>query len=811
MTIRTLATLLLLLLAAPGRALNWQKPPQAVLDALHAPLPPNVFVAPTHDLAVLATLVRYPPIADLAQPLWKLAGTRVAPRSGGFYGTPYFAAFEIVSLGDGTTRHVEFPAPGKLSSPVWNADGQRFLVALTLPDHVELWVWSRQSGKARKLPVRLNPLLGDDAQWLPDQRTILVKLAQPHKLAAAEDDVPTGPSVQETHGGKASSTYEVRDVLKNPRDEARFDAYMQSRLALVDADKPQPRPIGPAGILTRVQASPDGQHILVETIHRPYSYQTTSERFPREVEVWDLQGKIEHKLASQPLAESVPMGGVRTGPRDFRWRQSAPATLIWVEALDGGDYKNDVPEHDQLWMLPAPFGQPPVELARTTQRLVTLRYGAHGLTLLTEEDPILHRTRTLQLNAEDPKVPPRVLWDLSSDERYQHPGYPVVQETPRGEWLLLQIDDTLYLQGAGASPDGDRPFLDALDLKMQQTTRLFRSAPDAYEQFVAVLDPRAGTLLTRRESPQDPPNLWLRTLGAAQAAVKPGESERALTGKQLTHLTDPTPQVRGITKQLVKYKRADGVELSFTLYLPPNYQPGTKLPAVLWAYPLDYADAKVAGQVSGSPQRFTVLSWPLQLFCLLDGYAVIDNPTMPVIGESTKIYDTYLPQLVSSAEAAVNKAVEMGVVDRERIGVTGHSHGGLMTANLLAHTNLFRAGVARSGAYNRSLTAFGFQNERRTLWEAPEVYTSVSPLFHVPKIDEPLLIIHGEADYNPGTIPLQSEKLFEAIRGNGGTARLVMLPLESHAYLAMESNEHVLYEMLAWFDKYVKKAVPRKG
>ena len=379
---------------------------------------------------------------------------------------------------------------------------------------------------------------------------------------------------------------------------------------------------------------------------------------------------------------------------------------------------------------------------------------------------------------------------------------------PNGVRVVLQDKDSIYLDGEGASPEGDRPFLDRLELTTLKTERLFRCDRVSYEQFYAWFDPNAGTFLTRRQSPNDPPNFFVRTLQDRVDAAE-GEAVRASTLQAITHLPDPTPQLRAITKRLVTYKRADGVDLSFTLYLPPGYKEGTRLPAIVWAYPLDYADPKMAGQVTGSTQTFTTFGWPLHLFPLLEGYAIIDNPLMPVVGDANRIYDTYMEQLVAGAKAAVDKAVELGVVDRDRIGITGHSHGGLMTVNLLAHSDLFRAGVARSGAYNRSLTAFGFQNERRTLWEAPEVYTKVSPFFHADEIKYPLLLIHGEMDVNPGTVPLQSEKLFEAIRGNGGTARLVMLPFESHGYRAMESTEHVLYEMIAWFDKYVKNASPR--
>jgi dipeptidyl aminopeptidase/acylaminoacyl peptidase len=790
----------------------YQKPPKEVLDVLRAPSTPDAIINPTHDAMILATPVRYPSIDYLAEPMLRLAGTRIIPRTRRPQNARYWTTFSLIALPSGAERSLSLPAGAKLGLPAWSADGRRFAFTVLGSDSVELWVGDAATAQARQIAgVRLNPFLGRPLLWMPDQKTLLVR-AVPDRLGAPpkQDAAPRGPSIQETGGGKgASSTYEVRDVLKSPQDEELFEYYATSQLLLVDAGSGRTTPLGKPALYARLMPAPDGQHLLIETIHRPFSYLTTYERFPREVDVWDISGRPVHHAASVPLADRVPIWGVRTGPRNFDWRATEPATLVWLEALDGGDWKTQVLRRDRIMTLKAPFTDAPTEVLQVKDRVEGIRWGERrDLALVSSQDYIKHWTRTHALNFDNPREPARLIWDQSSDETYHHPGYPVMKTLPHGEQVMVQDKNSIYLEGEGASPEGDRPFLDRFDLNTLKTERLFRCDRSSYEWFHAWLDPNAGTFLTQRESPKDPPNFFLRTLlGRAEAAE--GEAARTSTLKAITHLPDPTPQLRGITKRLVKYKRADGLDLSFTLYLPPGYQPGARLPAVVWAYPLDYSDPKMAGQVTGSTQRFTTLGWPLHLFPLLEGYAVIDDPLMPVVGDANRIYDTYLEQLVAGAKAAVDKAVELGVVDRDRIGITGHSHGGLMTANLLAHSDLFRAGVARSGAYNRSLTAFGFQNERRTLWEAPEVYTKVSPFFHAEKIKSPLLLIHGQLDANPGTVPLQSEKLFEAIRGNGGTARLVMLPFESHGYQAMESTEHVLYEMLAWFDKYVKNASPR--
>ena len=405
------------------------------------------------------------------------------------------------------------------------------------------------------------------------------------------------------------------------------------------------------------------------------------------------------------------------------------------------------------------------------------------------------------INVDDSSQAPKLVWALNNQDRYHDPGRPIMTELPNGQRAILQNGDFIFLEGQGASPEGDMPFLDKFDLKTLKAERVFQCDKEHYESVVALLNDDGTKFITRRESPTEPPNYYILEQSASR-------SNPAV--KAITQFTDPTPQLRSIKKQLVTYNRPDGVQLSFTLYLPPNYKEGTRLPTVVWAYPLEYNDADTAGQISGSTKRFTTISGPSHLFFLLEGYAVLDNATIPIVGsDPDTVNNTYLEQLVSSAKAAIDKATAMGVTDPNRVGVGGHSYGAFMTANLLAHSSLFRAGIARSGAYNRTLTPFGFQSESRTIWEAPDLYSKMSPFMYANNIKDPILLIHGEADDNSGTFPIQSERMYAAIRGNGGTARLVMLPYEAHGYAGKESIEHVLYEMINWFDEYVKNAEPR--
>jgi dipeptidyl aminopeptidase/acylaminoacyl peptidase len=422
-------------------------------------------------------------------------------------------------------------------------------------------------------------------------------------------------------------------------------------------------------------------------------------------------------------------------------------------------------------------------------------WGENGMGLVRDYDRNRRWTRTFMVNLNQPGAPPKLIWERSIRDRYGDRGIPLTKRLPNGRRVIWQNGDTILLAGAGASAKGDYPFLDRFNLQTLKAERIFQSAEGTYEEVAALASDDGTRFITRHESPTDPPNYFLHTAGSSDS-------------KALTHFPDPAPQLRGITKQLVTYKRADGVPLSFTLYLPANYKKGEALPTIVWAYPLEFSDADTAGQVTGSTNRFTTISGISELFLVTQGYAVLDNATMPVIGDPDTMNNTYVEQVVASAKAAIDKAVEMGVTDRNRVGVGGHSYGAFMTANLLAHSDLFKAGVARSGAYNRTLTPFGFQSERRTLWEAPEMYIKISPFMFADKIRHPILLIHGMADDNSGTFPIQSERLYQAIKGNGGIVRYVQLPYEAHGYLGRESVEHTLYEMVAWFDKWVKNAPP---
>ncbi len=788
---------------------GYQKPPKDVVDVLGAPVVPSASISPTKDYMLLAQGVRYPPISELAQPMLRLAGLRIDPRTNGRHRANYFVKYTLKKVADGAEMEVKMPEGAKLGQPQWSADGRHFAFTNTTANGIELWVAETASGKARMIKgARVNGVNNTPVQWMADNRTLLVQLVPANRAPLpAAPDVPQEPNAQES-AGRPGPVRTYQDLLRTPHDEQVFEYYATAQLARVDTANGKVSTLGQPAIFERVDPSPDGRHILVSRIHRPFSYLHTMSSFPKDVEIWDTNARVVYKVASLPLADRVPIEGVPVGPRAFEWRPTDPATLLWAEALDEGDPRKKVPARDRVVMFKAPFTGAPVEVIKTEHRYTGAQWGERdGLLFITDFDRDKRFRRTFLLNADNPEQAPRVVWALNVNDRYNNPGTAVERILSNGQRAVLQHGDYIYLSGLGSSPEGDRPFLDRFNLKTLKAERLFRSDAQNYETFVALLSDDARQFITRRESPTDPSNYFVRTLDASGGTN--GATASASATRALTNFPDPTPQLRGIRKQLVTYKRADGVQCSFTLYLPPGYKEGTRLPTVVWAYPLEFTDQDTAGQVVGSTQRFTTIGGISHLFFLLNGYAVLDNTTMPIVGNPETVNNTFVEQIVSSARAAIEKATQMGVTDPERVGVGGHSYGAFMTANLLAHSDLFRAGIARSGAYNRTLTPFGFQSERRTLWEAPDLYMKVSPFLYAHKINEPLLMIHGEADNNAGTFPIQSERMYQAVRGNGGTVRLVTLPLESHSYEARESTEHTLYEMIAWFDKYVKNAPPR--
>lgn len=799
-------------------------PGSDVISIIDAPPAPLASLAPGGRFLALVHYEAHPPIALLARPYLALAGMRIDPELRGQRRLRRMTGLSVLRVADGTTRALALPDGAQVGRPAWAPDGRRFAFMVDEPGGIGVWVADADAATAAPVPgLRVSDVLGGDpspeggtVRWARDGRTLLALAVppQPAPVPAA----PVEPQTDET-AGKRSQMATFQDLLQTAADEDAFEALATTIPLRVDPVTGARAELGPPGLYDSVHESPDGQHVLIHRVHRPFSFRVPWWLFARTAEVRTAAGEAERVVASLGVSDEVPRQGVPTGPRQVAWLETAPATLIWTEALDGGDPVAPAEYRDRIRRLAAPFGDEPETVLDVRQRcLGWYDLASPGQLLLVEHDRDRRWLTTSLCDLAGPGRS-RVVFDLSADDAYADPGAPLMAVHPDGHRTVLQHEQAIYLRGEGATPDGDRPFLDRMDLATLAKTRLYTSPADCLDYVIGLAPgsqqpsgsggappdagagpPDAGAgppdppreVLIWHESPADPPNLGLVTLADGSVRL-------------LTDWPNPHPQLTGLTKRLLRYQREDGLQLSGMLHLPPGYDPARdgRLPLVVWAYPLDYGGTDTAGQVRGSSQAFTRLSALDPAFFLLRGYAVLADATMPVIGDPETMNDTYLEQITANAQAHVQALAELGIADPDRVAVGGHSYGGFMTANLLAHTGLFAAGIARSGAYNRTLTPFGFQTERRSFWEAPAAYDRMSPFRYADKIATPLLLIHGAADNNSGTFPIQSQRLFEAIRGNGGTARLVVLPFESHGYLARESVLHVLAEQFDWLARHL--------
>jgi len=802
------AFVILAVLAGPALAqegLTYQQPPAPIADILDTKPTPTPSLSPDRTTLALFDRANLPPIAELSEPMLRLAGYRINPRNNGQANSrvAWLTGLSFQPMAGGPARTVSLPANARFLSPNWSPDGRSVALLMDAPTGLELWTVDVASGRARRLTdARVNAAGGGAFDWLPDSSGLIVRMT-PERRGPAPDvsRPPEGPVVEESLGRTAPART-FQDLLSNAGDEALFDHYFTSQLTLVPLAG-RARTLGAPAIYLGASVSPDGRYVLQTTAKRPYSYVVPARLFPSEVVVTDLQGRVVHRVADLPLRDNIPtpFDSVAPGPRAAQWRADAPSTLVWAEAQDGGDPRTPAEVRDRVFMLAAPFDGQPGTLIDLGDRYGGIVWGdADRALVLSRQFNSRRETRYLV----DPSNPGqgRVLLERNYQDRYNDPGFPMTEPNASGFPVMRFTADgsRVLMTGAGATREGAYPFLSTMDLTTGATERVWTSEEGAYESVVGILDENGRRLVTRRETRADPPNLFVRDLDAQTTA--------------LTAFPDPAPQLAGASRELITYTRADGVQLSGTLYLPAGYSKDRDgpLPLVMWAYPAEFTDADVAGQVVDTANRFTRPGGSSHLFLLTQGYAVLDNPSMPIVGVGgAEPNDTYIEQLKASAEAAVDAVVGMGVADRDRIAVGGHSYGAFMTANLLAHTDLFRTGIARSGAYNRTLTPFGFQAEQRTYWEATDTYTEMSPFTYANRVNEPILLIHGEADDNSGTFPVQSERFYAALKGNGATVRYVVLPLEAHGYRARESVGHTLWEMIRWLDQYVKNAGPREA
>ena len=798
-TFTLLLAMIISIAVTSQESLGYQLPPQEIIDLVDAPGTPSTSISPDNSTIAFIGNPGIPALDDLAREELRLGGMRIDPLTNGPSRRSYGNSLTLTDIRGENQRPVSgLPKSPRISNTSWSSDSKHMAFLHTTANYIELWILDVEKAEARKLSEQaINNVMGNAFSWTSDNATIIFTAVPDNRgEMPSRPRVADGPVVQENLGRRAAvRTYQ--DMLSDRYDEELFDYYATSQLIKTDLNGNEEK-IGEPGVIWYFSISPDANYMLVNRIEKPYSYIVPYSRFPQTMEVVNMQGNRIYLVEEVPVSDNLPQGfgATREGRRSVTWRNDAAATLFWVEALDGGDPANEVEYRDEVFSLAAPFTDQPTPVIKTELRYGGITWGKDDFALISESWRRTRRSITSSFNPNSENAQKNIIFDRSYEDRYNDPGRFQTTANENGQSVLLfdRRGRKMYLFGQGASPEGNRPFIDEYDLRSGETSRLWRSEAPYYETPVEIIDVNRPLVITRRESNDMHPNFYIRDLRRDRLT-------------QITYLPDPFEPLKELHSEMIHYEREDGIPLNGTLYLPAGYNKETDgpLPTLLWAYPREFKSADAAGQVSGSPYTYTRVGATSPVILATQGYAVLNNASFPIVGEGDEEpNDNFVEQLVANAEAAINKLVEMGVTDPERVAVSGHSYGAFMTANLLAHSDLFAAGIARSGAYNRSLTPFGFQAEERTYWDAPEIYHTMSPFTYANRITTPILLIHGADDNNSGTFPMQSERFYDALRGHGATVRLVMMPHEGHGYRARESALHMHWEWLQWLDRYVK-------
>ncbi|MCK5050353.1 MAG: S9 family peptidase [Candidatus Cloacimonetes bacterium] len=732
-------------------------------------------------------------LEQLAEPSLKLAGEKFSKRLNAQMENYPIIKINIFDLYNRSRIPIQLPNDAKLRTILISNDHKKAALLNETENGVQIIIADLKNGECKSYNnFLINDILEDGIIcWLNDNENILLKIIpeirgdEPTKSV-----VPESPVTEETNG-KKSTPRTYQNLLKEKHDEVLFDHYFTSQIVLFNTDNGKLKKIGESAIFGDVKPSPDNEYLYIERIQRPYSYMLPYYRFPREFEIWENNGKLVRLLLSRPLQDEIPIGGTYTGPRNFMWQPLKNASLIWVEALDEGDPENKVEHRDKVMRIFSPQSETTEELFKTEHRFSSINWSEKKDEFIYYEydrDKLWKKGWLFEIGGK-----PKLIYDLSTRDKYNDPGRLVQRKTKRGKNVFIKDGDYVFYQNnTGATPKGNFPYLAKFNLATKEKNILFRSQEDHHETIQSFVDDSLTNIIIRSENMVTPPNYYLVNLKT---------SER----EEITNYPNNFKQLTKLKKEMVTYTRKDGIPLSGELYLPADYKDGDKLPLVINAYPQEFADSTTAGQITTTSNKFSRFSGSSVRYFALLGYAVLTKASIPIVGDPETVNETFIEQTVNSVEAAIKYLDERGVIDPNRVGITGHSYGAFMVANVLAHSDLCVAGIARSGAYNRSLTPFGFQSERRTFWKAKEFYMEVSPFAHAENINEPILLIHGEDDPNSGTYPMQSRRFYQALKGNGGTAKLVILPFEGHGYQARRSGLHVLAEMIEWFDRFVKE------
>ena len=831
---------------------TYVRPPAAIERLVTAPRQNNVSLSnqsPNRKWFLKLQSEGLPSIQAFGKPHYYFAGLQVDHKANRarVLTTRGSSGLAIIDATTGQSRTLETPRGASISNPQWSPDGSKLAYIANFEDASRVYVADLATGKSRQVSPR--PLLATlvtSVDWTADgSQVIAVLIPDGRKAEPQRPAIETGPLVRLTDE-KKEKTRTFASLLRDPFEKELMEYYVTGQLATINASNGSIRKIGAPAMISAVDASPDGKYFHVTLMRKPFSYIVQYNSFGTSEQIWDGDGKMLAELVNRPLREATSdddagFGGQGAGqndpnPRNVGWMpngaglyylQQDPAPPRGAAAADSteGGAQRGPRRKDRLYQWSPPFdaGSKKV-LLESDNRMSGILFTDDAKAVFVAENP----TGTGHVYAHYFDEPGKnyTIWRVrglnasvggggggfggggggrggtgaDSVTFYQNPGTIMAKRGRAGGNVALVSTDGrfAYLQGTRYfktwQDSAPRGFVDKVEIKSGQKSRVFEGRTDMYETVTAALDDDFSKFVVARESPTQVSDAYLRD-GASGNYTK------------LTNNKDYTPEFTAAIRKRIPVMRADGYRFIVNLTLPQDYKPGTRLPAMFWFYPYEFTDQAGYDRTlrTNNINQFPNAGPRTIEYLVTQGYAVA-NFDPPIFGANGRMNDNYVSDLVGNLTAVIDELDKQGFIDRSRLGLGGHSYGAFSTVNAMVNTPYFKAGIAGDGMYNRSLTPNGFQSERRDFWEAQKTYLDMSPFFKADKLTGALLMYHSIEDQNVGTAPISSERMMHALQGLGKVASLYMYPYEDHGPAAKETLLDQWARWTAWLDVYVKNA-----
>lgn len=835
---------------------SYVRPPEVIERLVTAPRHLNVSLtqpSPDRRHFLKTQSEGLPSVEAFGKPHLYFAGLQVDPAANRARNltTRGAAGLELIDATTGESTRIETPKNATVSSPAWSPDGRQLAYIANFETASHIYVADVATGKSTQLTR--TPLLAttvSTVDWSGDGKSVVAVLVPDNrKPEPRRPPVATGPQVRVWMDGQKSPQRNFWSLLEDPFDQELLEWFVTGQLALIDAKTRAVKKIGAPAMIRSVDVGPEGKFFRVTTMRKPFSYVVQYNSFGTTEEIWDAEGKILAEVAKRDLREAPDTSGGGgfgrgggDGPkRGLAWMPDGQG-MYFIEAQPGARRDSgDAPaagagraggagrggaagggnRPDRVVRWNAPFGP--------NDTTVLYRHnGPLASVLFTDDAKMLFGAATtggqgelFAVKLDEPTrrhtIQRQRAWNGGlgggggrgggragggADDSlafYATPGNLMTRRGTRGgQVAMMSSDSAVFLQGTRYFPNyleqAPREFIDKVVIATGQKTNVFTGAADMYEDVAAALDDDLNRVIVIRESPKQVPDSWLRDMKTGQLT-------------KLTNNRDYTPEYTNAVRRRVVVSRPDGIRFVTNVTLPSDWREGTRLPAFFWFYPYEYTSQSEYDRTlrNYNANRFPSGGTRTMEYLTTQGYAVVNfNP--PIIGEQGRMNDNYVADLRMNLYAVIDELDRQGWIDRNRLGIGGHSYGAFSTANAMVHTPFFKAGIAGDGMYNRTLTPNGFQSERRDLWEGQDTYLEMSPMLHVDQMQGALLMYHGMEDQNVGTAPISSIRMMQALRAQGKNSSLFMYPYEDHGPATLETNLDLWARWTAWLHIYVKNA-----